>query len=115
MGNQAFNEGYFYGKKTSRSVMSDSLQPQGLACQAPLSMKFPRQEDGSKLPFPSPGDLPDPGIEPGSPTLQVDSLPFEPPGKPISMETKVFMIRRNYKLCFEFRAQPVEKIFRYWA
>ena len=62
MGSQAFNEGHIYGKKTSRSVMSDSLQPQGLACQAPLSMKFPRQEDGSELPFPSPGDLPDPGI-----------------------------------------------------
>ena len=41
--------------------------------QAPLSMEFSRQEYGSKLPFPSPGDLPDPGIEPGSPTLQTES------------------------------------------
>ena len=42
-----------------------------------------RQEYWSVLPFPSPGDLPDPGIKPGSPALQADSLPFEPPGKPI--------------------------------
>ena len=48
-----------------------------VACQAPLSMGFSRQEYWSGLPFPSPGDLPDPGIEPGSPTLQADSLPTE--------------------------------------
>ena len=41
-----------------------------------------RQEYWSGLPFPSPGDLPDPGIEPGSPTFQADALTFEPPGKP---------------------------------
>jgi len=45
-------------------------------------MGFSRQEHWSGLPFPSPGDLPDPGIIPGSPTLQADSLPSEPPGKP---------------------------------
>ena len=50
------------------------------AHQAPLSMEFSRQECWSGLPFPSPGDLPNPGIEPRSPTLQVDSLPSEPPG-----------------------------------
>ena len=44
-------------------------------------MGFPRQEDWSGLPFPSPGDLPHPGLEPGSPALQEDSLPSEPPGK----------------------------------
>ena len=42
-------------------------------------MEFSRQEYWSGLPFPSPGDLPDPGIEPGSPALQADSLPSEPP------------------------------------
>ena len=47
--------------------------------QAPLSMDFSRQEHWSGLPFPSPGDLPDPGIEPGSRTLQAESLPSEPP------------------------------------
>ena len=50
--------------------------------QAPLSMGFSRQEFWGGLPVPSPGDLPDPGSEPGSPTLQADSLPSEPPGKP---------------------------------
>ena len=45
-------------------------------------MRFPRQEYWSSLPFPSPGDLPDPGIEPRSPALQADSLLTEPPGKP---------------------------------
>ena len=50
--------------------------------KALLSMGFSRQEHWSGLPFPSPGDLSDPGIEPGSSTLQADSLPSEPPGKP---------------------------------
>ena len=47
------------------------------ACQAPLSMGFSRQEYWSGLPFPSPGDLPNPGTEPGSPALQADDLPTE--------------------------------------
>ena len=53
-----------------------------VARQAPLSMDFSRQEYWSGLPFPSPGNLPDPGIKPRSPVLQADSLPSEPPGKP---------------------------------
>ena len=53
-----------------------------IACQAPLSMEFSRQQYWSGLPFPSPGDLSDPGIEPGSPALQADSLPTELLGKP---------------------------------
>ena len=51
--------------------------------QGPLSMEFSRQEYWSGWPFSSPGDLPDPGIKPGSPALQAGSLPPEPPGKPI--------------------------------
>ena len=54
-------------------------------CQTPLSMELSRQEDWSGLPFPSSGDLPDPGIKPTSPVtpaLQVDSLVTEPSGKP---------------------------------
>ena len=51
-----------------------------VAYQATLSMGFSRQEYWSGLPFPSPGDLPDPGIEPGSPALQGDTLPSEPSG-----------------------------------
>ena len=52
--------------------------PWTVACQAPLSMRFSRQEYWSGLPFPSPGDLPNPGIEPGSSALQADSLLAEP-------------------------------------
>ena len=51
-------------------------------CQAPLSMGFSRQEYWNGLPFPSPGDLPDPGIKPQSPALEADALTSEPPGKP---------------------------------
>ena len=56
--------------------------PWTLAHLVPLSMGFSRQEYWSGLPFPSPGDLPDPGITPGSSELQADSLPSEPPEKP---------------------------------
>ena len=56
--------------------------PWTVARQAPLSMGFSRQEYWSGLPFPYPGDLPNPGIEPGSPALQADALSSEPPGKP---------------------------------
>ena len=51
------------------------------------SMEFSRPEYWSEWPFPSPGDLPNPGIEPRSPTLQADSLPAEPQGKPRSLST----------------------------
>ena len=53
-----------------------------MACQAPLSLGFSRQEYWRGLPFPSPGDLPHPEVEPMSPVLQADSLPSEPPEKP---------------------------------
>ena len=56
--------------------------PITVAYQAPLPVEFSKQEYWSGLPFPSPGDLPDSGIEPWSPALQADSLPSEPPGKP---------------------------------
>ena len=59
------------------------MTPWTVAYQAALSMGFSRQEYWSGLAFPSPGELPNPGIEPGSPTLQADALPSEPPGKPI--------------------------------
>ena len=55
--------------------------PWSVVYQASLSMGFSRQEYWNGLPFPSPRDLPDPGIKPGSPALQADSLPSEPPGK----------------------------------
>ena len=56
--------------------------PWTVAYQAPPSMGFSRQEYRSELPFPSPGDLPDPGIELWSPAFQADALTSEPPGKP---------------------------------
>ena len=57
--------------------------PWTVAYQASPSMGFSRQEYWRGLPFPSPGDLPDPGIEPGSPALEAEALTSEPPGKPI--------------------------------
>ena len=60
--------------------------PWTVAHQAPPSMGFSRQEYRSGLPFSSPGDLPEPGIEPGPPELQADALSFEPPGTPIILE-----------------------------
>ena len=58
------------------------MTPWTTAQQAPPSMGFSRQEYWNGLPFPPPGDLPYPGMEPRSPALQADSLPAEPPGKP---------------------------------
>ena len=61
----------------SHSVVSDSiLISWAVSLSAPLSLGFPRQEYWSELPFPPPGDLPDPGIKPGCPALLVDSLPL---------------------------------------
>ena len=58
------------------------VTPWTVAYQAPPSMGFSRQEYWSGLPFPSPGDLPNPGIKPGSPAFQADAFTSEPPGKP---------------------------------
>ena len=60
-----------------------------VACQAHLTMGFPRQEYWSGLPFPFPGDLPDPEIGPGFPALQADSLLSKPPGKPREKEINI--------------------------
>ena len=67
--------------------------PWAVAYQALLSMGFSRQEYWSGLSFPSPGDRPDPGIEPGSPALQAYSILSEPPGKPM-----FFCYRRNFTM-----------------
>ena len=55
--------------------------PWTVACQAPLSVEFSRQKYWRGLSIPSPDDFPNPGIEPGSLTLQADSLPSEPPAQ----------------------------------
>ena len=70
---------------TCAKLLQSSLfaNPWIVGHQAPLSMRFSRQEYWSGLPCPPPGDLPNPGIKPRSPTLQADSLPAEPQGKPI--------------------------------
>ena len=67
-------------ESVSHPVVSNSGTPGTVACQAPWSMKFSRQEYWSGLPFPSPRDLPDPGIEHRSPVLQAGSLRSEPLG-----------------------------------
>ena len=78
----SFHEKFLsYGQRNEVKGISHSVMSWTVALQAPLSMEFSRQEHWGGLPFPSSGDLPDPGIEPGTPALQADSLPFEPPGK----------------------------------
>ena len=80
--------------------MSDSVTPWTVTHHVPLSMGFSRQEYWSGLPFPPPGDLPDPGIEPGSPALQPDSLLSEPPGKQtLKMETPQFGSVQSLQSC----------------
>ena len=74
--------------------------PWTVAHQAPPSMGFSRQEYWRGLPFPSPGDLPNPGIEPGSPALQTDTLISEPPGK-------------SY-ISIKLRKKPLQQYFLIW-
>jgi len=70
-------------------------------------MEFSRQEYWSGLPFPSPGDLPNPGIKPGSSALQVDSFPSQPPGKPI----KSLLVRFDDK-CLQTQKNNSSTILR---
>ena len=80
----------------SPSIMSNSFATlQTLAHQAPLSMEFSRQESWSRLPFPSPGDPPDPGIEPRSPGEQADSLPLSHKGSPSQDRDKGITVTAN--------------------
>ena len=76
---------HFESESESRSVVSDSATPWTIQ-----SMEFSRSEYWSGLPFPSPGDLPNPGIESRSPALQADSLTAEPQEKPIYVCVCVF-------------------------
>ena len=86
-----------------RSVLFDSLLPHGtVARQAPLSMGFSGQEYWSGLlPFPFPGDLPNPGVESGSPALQANSFPSEPPRKPTDTLLLLLLLSRfrRVRLC----------------
>ena len=65
--------------------MSESCDPMDCSRQAPLSTGFSKREHWSGLPFPSPEDLPNPGIKTGSPALQAHSLLSEPPGKTLML------------------------------
>ena len=73
------------GESESNSEVAQSClslcDPMDCSHQAPPSMGFSRQEYWRGLPFPSPGDLPNPGIQPGSPALEADALPSEPPAE----------------------------------
>ena len=64
-------------------------------------MGFPRQEYWNGLPFPSPGDLPDPEIESGSPALQADALLSEPPGVTLIFKVTFIFIFKNFSLFFK--------------
>ena len=79
------------------------VTPGTVAHQAPLSMGLSRQEYWSGLPFPPPGDLPNPGIKPKSPALQADALPSESPGKPQIPDQRVGV--RNFQTFF-FKGVP---------
>ena len=84
---QAMNKPYIQFVERKKVKLLSRVQlfatPWTVAYQGPRSMGFSRQERWSGFPFPSPGDLPDPGIEPRSPALQADALPSEPLGKPL--------------------------------
>ena len=79
-------------KAKSLSCVRLFVPPWTVAYQAPLSMRFSRQEYWSGFPLPSPGDLPYPGIEPRSPALYADALPSEPPGKSLFLK---FLAKRG--------------------
>ena len=100
--------------------------PWTIAYQAPPSMGFSRQECWSGLPFPSPGDLLDPEIEPWSPSLQADALPSEPPGKLLYMPPVYLLPNAHtlkncqnyyylycYQLTSNFKANHLNMLIRY--
>ena len=116
------------GKATHSNILAWRI-PWTVAHQAPLSMGFSRQEYRNGLLCPPPGDLPNRGIKPRSPALQEDSLPSEPPGKPIngivfpiSFSDSLLLVYRNsvdsgtslvvqwLRLCFHCRGQPLKPI-----
>ena len=83
----------------SFSLVRLFMTPWTVAYQASPSMGFSRQEYWSGVPFPSPGDLPNPGIKPGSPSLQADTLPSEPPGKLLLVNNNIQYLFTNCEKC----------------
>ena len=88
------------------SVVSNFFQPHG-AHQAPLSIGFSRQEYWSGLPCPSPGDLPNPGMEPGSLALQADSLPSKPTGMSSFSTVDIIYFPETFYFCFVLQNFPI--------
>ena len=88
--------------------------PWTVAYQAPPSMGFSRQEYWSGLPFPSPGDLPDPGIEPRSPILEADALTSEPPGQENSRNTSTSALLIRLKPLTVWITTNCEKFLKRW-
>ena len=91
--------------------------PWTVANGAPPSMGFSRQEYWSGLPFPSPGELPDPGIEPGSPALQADALLSEPQGKPSwwKDQTSCTKLCHHVPMLSSLEDSGSEKLSLHWA
>ena len=85
----------------AQSCPSHSVTPWTAAHQAPLFMRFPRQEYRSGLPFPSPGDFPDPGIKPMSLALAAVFFTTEPTGKPCAIQHKIIAKCLNTK-CYNY-------------
>ena len=100
------------GKDIVKSLSRVQLfvTPWTVAYEAPRSMGFSRQEYWSVLPFPSPGDHPNPGNEPGSPALQAESLPSEPLEKPKCFYYSRIVSHKSYQLRISFKT-PHRKIF----
>ena len=94
-----------YLKVKSFSRVRLFATPWTVAYQAPQSVEFSRQEYWSGFPFPSPGDLPNPGIEPRSPALQADALLSEPPGK-LPWNTRPMFKKWNGFLCPNMERYP---------
>ena len=83
--------------------------PWAVACQAPVSMGFSRKEYWSGLPCPPPGDLPNPGVEPRSPALQADSLPAEPPGKPLAIISCLQTLTFGFPFTLQLNRKSIRK------
>ena len=83
------------------------MTPWTVSCQAPLSLGVSRQEYCSGSPCPPPGNLPDPGIKPGSPALDADSSLSEPPGKPRKLHVITGMFKITRKACMIFLLEGI--------
>ena len=92
--------------------MSNSfVTPWTVACQAPLSVQFLRHEYWSGLPFPSPGDLPDPGMEPKSPALAGGFFTTEPPGKPMYSYNQANLSKKGH--LSERKREVIQKAYAF--